>query len=65
VVFEVQQNSDVTFRLYDWGRVDPKTSQPRPLQVPWPALTLRTVPVDRLHRLSRRRLRCGAKTLSV
>jgi mannose-6-phosphate isomerase len=33
VVFEVQQNSDVTFRLYDWGRVDPKTGQPRALQV--------------------------------
>ncbi len=24
VVFEVQENSDVTFRLYDWDRVDPK-----------------------------------------
>src|SRR5699024_5089442 len=23
VVFEVQQNSDVTFRLYDWDRTDP------------------------------------------
>jgi mannose-6-phosphate isomerase len=33
VVFEIQQNSDVTFRLYDWGRVDSKTGQPRPLQV--------------------------------
>jgi mannose-6-phosphate isomerase len=33
VVFEVQQNSDVTFRLYDWNHVDPKTDQPRPLQV--------------------------------
>jgi mannose-6-phosphate isomerase len=33
VVFEVQQNSDVTFRLYDWGHVDAKTSQPRALQV--------------------------------
>ena len=33
VVFEVQQNSDVTFRLYDWGHIDPKTKQPRPLQV--------------------------------
>lgn len=33
VVFEVQQNSDVTFRLYDWNHVDPKTGQPRPLQV--------------------------------
>jgi len=30
---EVQQNSDVTFRLYDWDHVDPRTSQPRPLQV--------------------------------
>jgi mannose-6-phosphate isomerase len=33
VVFEIQQNSDVTFRLYDWGHVDAKTRQPRPLQV--------------------------------
>ena len=33
VVFEVQQNSDVTFRLYDWEHVDPKTGQLRPLQV--------------------------------
>lgn len=33
VVFEVQQNSDVTFRLYDWKHVDAKTGQPRPLQV--------------------------------
>ena len=33
VVFEVQQNSDVTFRLYDWGHIDAKTAQPRPLQV--------------------------------
>jgi len=32
VVFEVQQNSDVTFRLYDWDHVDPKTGQKRPLQ---------------------------------
>ena len=33
VVFEVQQNSDVTFRLYDWDHVDAKTGQPRALQV--------------------------------
>jgi mannose-6-phosphate isomerase len=33
VVFEVQQNSDVTFRLYDWDHVDVKTGQPRALQV--------------------------------
>lgn len=33
VVFEVQENSDVTFRLYDWDRDDPKTGQPRPLQI--------------------------------
>jgi mannose-6-phosphate isomerase len=33
VVFEVQQNSDVTFRLYDWDHVDSKTGQPRALQV--------------------------------
>lgn len=33
VVFEVQENSDVTFRLFDWDRVDAKTGQPRALQV--------------------------------
>ena len=33
VVFEVQENSDVTFRFFDWGHVDAKTGQPRPLQV--------------------------------
>ena len=33
VVFEVQENSDVTFRLYDWDRSDPKTGKPRELQV--------------------------------
>ena len=33
VVFEVQENSDVTFRLYDWDHIDPKTGHPRPLQV--------------------------------
>ena len=33
VVFEVQQNNDVTFRLFDWNHVDPKTGQPRALQV--------------------------------
>jgi mannose-6-phosphate isomerase len=33
VVFEIQQNSDVTFRLYDWDHVDAKTGQPRALQV--------------------------------
>lgn len=33
VVFEVQQNSDVTFRLFDWNHLDAKTGEPRPLQV--------------------------------
>lgn len=33
VVFEVQENSDVTFRLYDWDHVDTKTGKPRPLQI--------------------------------
>lgn len=33
VVFEVQQNSDMTFRLYDWDHVDAKTGQRRALQV--------------------------------
>lgn len=33
VVFEVQQNSDLTYRLFDWDRADPATGQRRELQV--------------------------------
>ncbi|WP_354304818.1 hypothetical protein [Pedobacter sp. UYP1] len=33
VVFEVQENSDVTFRLYDWDRTDAKTGKHRDLQI--------------------------------
>ncbi len=62
VVFEVQENSDVTFRLSDWDRIDPRTGKPRPLQVeqafdcidfkqgaigPVPLIVEETVPVFR------------------
>ena len=33
LLFEVQQTSDITYRLYDWDRVDAKTGQPRQLQI--------------------------------
>jgi mannose-6-phosphate isomerase len=33
VVFEVQENSDVTFRLFDWDHIEAKTGQPRALQI--------------------------------
>jgi mannose-6-phosphate isomerase len=33
VAFEIQQNSDVTFSLYDWDHVDAKTGHRRPLQI--------------------------------
>ena len=33
VVFEIQENSDVTFRLDDWGHIDPTTGRSRALQV--------------------------------
>jgi mannose-6-phosphate isomerase len=33
VIFEVQENSNVTFRLYDWNQIDPKTLQHRALQI--------------------------------
>src|SRR5581483_4393632 len=33
LVFEVQQNSDVTFRMYDWGQVDLQTGRARALHV--------------------------------
>jgi mannose-6-phosphate isomerase len=32
-VFEVQENSDVTFRLYDWDHIDAKTGRLRLLQI--------------------------------
>jgi mannose-6-phosphate isomerase len=33
LLFEVQQTSDITYRLHDWGRVDAKTGRPRDLHV--------------------------------
>src|SRR5579864_1484598 len=33
LLFEIQQTSDITYRLYDWGRVDTKTGKPRALHV--------------------------------
>lgn len=33
IVYEVQQNSDITYRIYDWDRVDEKTKLPRQLHV--------------------------------
>jgi mannose-6-phosphate isomerase len=33
VILEIQQNSDTTYRVYDWDRVDAKTGQPRALHV--------------------------------
>lgn len=32
-LLEIQQNSNTTYRVYDWGRVDRKTGQPRQLHV--------------------------------
>jgi mannose-6-phosphate isomerase len=33
LLFEIQQTSDVTYRLYDWDRVDAKTGKPRELHL--------------------------------
>jgi mannose-6-phosphate isomerase len=33
MIFEVQQTCDITYRLYDWDRVDPRTGQSRPLHI--------------------------------
>lgn len=33
IVYEVQQNSDITYRIYDWDRVDAQTKQPRQLHI--------------------------------
>ncbi len=33
VIYEVQQSSDTTYRLYDWDRVDPATGEGRDLHI--------------------------------
>ncbi len=33
LVFEIQQNSDITYRLYDWNHIDLKTRKHRALQI--------------------------------
>ncbi len=33
MLFEVQQTSDITYRLYDWDRVDAKTGMPRVMHI--------------------------------
>lgn len=33
LLIEVQQNSDTTYRVFDWNRVDPTTGKPRELHV--------------------------------
>jgi mannose-6-phosphate isomerase len=33
LLFEVQQTSDITYRLYDWDRIEAKTGKPRQLHV--------------------------------
>ncbi len=33
MLFEVQQTSDITYRLYDWDRVDAKSGKPRELHI--------------------------------
>lgn len=33
MLFEIQQSSDITYRLFDWNRVDPKTGKSRELHI--------------------------------
>jgi mannose-6-phosphate isomerase len=33
IIFEIQQNSDTTYRVFDWNRLDPSTGRPRQLHV--------------------------------
>lgn len=48
MVCEVQQNSDTTYRLYDWGRVD-RDGRPRPLHIE-KALEVITYPAGKDYR---------------
>ncbi len=45
VVAEVQTPSDVTYRLYDWKRMDPSTGSPRPLHLDQAMSCISTEPV--------------------
>lgn len=55
VIYEVQQNSDTTYRVFDWNRVG-LDGQPRALHVA-ESLRASTSPVRR--RLSKKRMRRG------
>src|SRR5207302_11294518 len=33
LLIEIQQNSDTTYRVFDWNRVDPMTDKPRELHI--------------------------------
>jgi mannose-6-phosphate isomerase len=33
VLIEIQQNSDTTYRVFDWNRIDPATDKPRKLHI--------------------------------
>lgn len=46
VVAEVQTPSDVTYRVYDWARVDPKTGSTRELHVDQAMRCISFVPLD-------------------
>jgi mannose-6-phosphate isomerase len=73
LLFEVQQTCDITYRLYDWDRVDTKTGKPRDLHIddglacadfargPCPAV----VPIaeHRSHEKRERLVGCGYFTL--
>jgi mannose-6-phosphate isomerase len=55
---EIQQTSDVTYRTYDWNRVDPKTGEPRELHVE-PALDVTDFDPPDADTVPRRRLDDG------
>lgn len=44
LLFEIQQKSDLTYRVYDYGREDPKTGQQRPLHLDKALDVLRLAP---------------------
>lgn len=55
LVLEIQQNSDTTYRLYDWGRLD-RSGTPRPLHIREALTSIRWIDTRPL-RVRRRELR--------
>ena len=64
LIAEIQQNSNVTYRLYDYGRLD-ADGYPRPLQIEQALAVLETGPVASTWKRSRHLASCPSFTVDL